>query len=243
MSDECFSAPQLAGIYDVLHPNRNDLEPYLCLVRELGARRALDIGCGTGVFALLMAARGLEVIGVDPAEASIDVARAKPGGHHVHWISGDATALADLATVDVATMTGNVAQAIVDPLMWRQTLRAAYRALRPGGHLIFETRNPAMRAWQRWNRAAPRTMTRIPGGGVVESWPEVISVELSLVTFRSTYVFAPGGQVMTSESTLRFREQEEVKADLTAQGFTVAEVRDAPDRPGKEFVFIARRQV
>jgi 2-polyprenyl-3-methyl-5-hydroxy-6-metoxy-1,4-benzoquinol methylase len=39
----------------------------------------LDIGCGTGTFALMLAKRGLEVTGVDPAEASLDVARTKTG--------------------------------------------------------------------------------------------------------------------------------------------------------------------
>lgn len=62
-----------------------------------------------------------------------------------------------------------------------------------------------------------------------------------LVTFRWTYVFAADGQVLTSDSTLRFRERQEVEADLAAEGFEVVEVRDAPDRPGKEFVFVARR--
>jgi hypothetical protein len=47
--------------------------------------------------------------------------------------------------------------------------------------------------------------------------------------------------VLTSESTLRFRERDEVVADLTATGFVVDEVRAAPDRPGLEFVFLAHR--
>lgn len=85
------------------------------------ARRELDIGCGTGVFALLLADRGIEVTGVDPARASIDVARAKPGGERVRWICGDATALPPLR-VDLATMT-----AIVAPQAWRDTLRGGPR--------------------------------------------------------------------------------------------------------------------
>jgi 2-polyprenyl-3-methyl-5-hydroxy-6-metoxy-1,4-benzoquinol methylase len=36
----------------------------------------LDVGCGTGTFALMLADRGLEVTGVDPANASLQVARA-----------------------------------------------------------------------------------------------------------------------------------------------------------------------
>jgi hypothetical protein len=61
------------------------------------------------------------------------------------------------------------------------------------------------------------------------------------VSFRSNFVFGADGAVLTSESTLRFRERGEVEADLLAEGFVVDEVRDAPDRPGREFVFVARR--
>lgn len=82
------------------------------LREELGARRVLDVGCGTGTFAILLADRGCEVTGVDPALASLGVARAKPGGDGVRWILGDARSLSRLQA-DLATMTGNVAQAMV----------------------------------------------------------------------------------------------------------------------------------
>jgi hypothetical protein len=49
------------------------------------------------------------------------------------------------------------------------------------------------------------------------------------------------GEVMTSVSTLRFRHRDEVTASLRAAGYLVDEVRQAPDRPGRELVFIARR--
>jgi hypothetical protein len=63
-----------------------------------------------------------------------------------------------------------------------------------------------------------------------------------LVTFRWTWIFASDAAVLTSDSTLRFRSREELEADLVACGFSVDEVRDAPDRPGAEFVFVAGRQ-
>jgi hypothetical protein len=62
-----------------------------------------------------------------------------------------------------------------------------------------------------------------------------------LVTFRNTWVFAADGAVLTSDSTLRFRERSEIEESLVASGYVVEDVRDAPDRPGKEFVFFARR--
>ncbi|MFD2767965.1 class I SAM-dependent methyltransferase [Micromonospora eburnea] len=240
MADECFGQPRLAAIYDALDCDRSDLDAYVRMAEEFEARRVLDIGCGTGVFALLLAPRGIEVVGVDPAGASIDVARSKPGSERVRWICGDSAALPPLR-VDLATMTGNVAQAIADPRMWQSTLRRAYEALRPGGRLVFETRDPARRAWEEWNREESYRVTGIPGVGVVESWVQVIEVSLPLVTFRWTYVFAADGQVLTSDSTLRFRERQEVEAELVAQGYVVEDVRDAPDRPGREFVFVARR--
>ncbi|MEU9093182.1 class I SAM-dependent methyltransferase [Streptomyces sp. NPDC048428] len=240
MTDACYGDPQLAALYDPLDPDRGDLDVYLRIAEEFGARRVLDIGCGTGVFALLLADRGIEVVGVDPARASVDVARAKPGAGQVRWVDGDAAAVLPLQA-DLATMTANVAQAIADPQAWRATLRSAYEALRPGGCLVFETRVPAVRAWEEWTREASYKVTEVPGVGAVESWVEVIEVNGPLVTFRGTCAFAADGQVLTSESTLRFRERQEIEKDLTAQGFTVEDVRDAPDRPGREFVFVARR--
>ncbi len=240
MADECFAHPRLAALYDPLDPDRSDLDAYLAMAQEFEARSVLDIGCGTGVFALLLADRGIDVTGVDPAEGSIEVARAKPGGERVRWLCGDAAVLPPLQ-VDLATMTANVAQAIADPRTWRTTLRKAHDALRPGGRLVFESRDPARRAWEEWTRENSYSVTQIPGVGAVESWVQLTEVCLPLVTFRGTYVFAVDGQVLTSRSTLRFRERNEIEQDLVAHGFMVEEVRDAPDRPGREFVFVARR--
>ncbi|MFE9858212.1 class I SAM-dependent methyltransferase [Streptomyces sp. NPDC005780] len=240
MADDCFAHPRLAALYDVLDSDRTDLAAYLRIAEESEARRVLDIGCGTGVFALLLAGRGIDVVGVDPALASLEVARAKMDSARVRWIHGDATALPPLQ-VDLATMTANVAQAIADPEAWEGTLRGAYDALRPGGRLAFETRDPAGRAWEEWTREHSYRVTEIPAVGPVESWVELVEVSGPLVTFRWTYGFAADGQVLTSDSTLRFRERAEVEQDLIARGYVVDEVRDAPDRPGREFVFLARR--
>jgi SAM-dependent methyltransferase len=239
MADNVFEHPRLAAIYDALDPDRSDLEVYVAIADELGARRALDVGCGTGTFALLLADRGLEVIGVDPASASLDVARAKPGAERVRWIHGDATKLPPLE-VDLTTMTGNVAQAIVDQEDWEETLRGIHDALRPGGYLVFETRDPAYEAWREWDRRASYSVTDIDGVGAVESWLEVTDVSLPLVSFRGTVVF-PDGEMLTSHSTLRFRDRDEVEATLVTHGYAVNEVRDAPDRPGRELVFLASR--
>jgi SAM-dependent methyltransferase len=240
VADAIFEHRRLAEIYDPLDPDRSDLDVYAALIEELGARTVLDVGCGTGTFACLLAARGIEVVGVDPAAASLEVARAKPGADGVQWIHGDATMLPPLQ-VDVATMTGNVAQVFLTDEEWLSTLHGVHAALRPDGRLVFETRDPQRQAWRTWKREDTYTRTDLPGVGLVEAWTDITDVSDQLVSFRATFVFEPDGAVLTSDSTLRFRDQDQVTASLVTAGFLVADIRDAPDRPGREFVFIARR--
>ena len=66
-------------------------------------------------------------------------------------------------------------------------------------------------------------------------------MSLPFVSFRHTYRFRADGTVVTSDSTLRFRSRAELETSLVTQGYRVLDVREAPDRPGREFVFIAQR--
>lgn len=235
--DAVFADPRLAVLYDVFDDDRSDLEVYAAIVEELDARRVVDVGCGTGCLAVLLAERGLEVVGVDPAVASLDVARSKPYADGVTWVEGDATALTGLvAGADLVVMTGNVAQVFVDDADWALTLDAIRGVLAGGGWFVFETRRPEVRDWETWE--VPETARIHPDGKRSVVSRTVTEVALPLVTFESVTVM--GADVIESVSTLRFREYDELVHDLDTHGFEVVEVRDAPDRPGKEWVFLAR---
>jgi len=240
MPDAAFALPRLARLYDPLDPDRGDLDVYAAMAAEFGARSVLDVGCGTGTLACLLARRGLVVTGVDPPGASLEVAGAKPGAEAVHWLHGDATSLPPLQA-DLATMTGNVAQVFLTNEDWAATLAGIFAALRPGGRLVFETRDPARQAWRGWTREQTRTRIELRGLGVVEEWHELTAVSGQLVSFRTVFSFAADGAVLTSESTLRFRERDDVEGSLSEAGYRLDDVRDAPDRPGLEFVFVASR--
>jgi hypothetical protein len=69
--------------------------------------------------------------------------------------------------------------------------------------------------------------------------PTGFEVALPLVTFSDEFRFEDG-TVLTSTSTLRWRDEEELRTTLDAAGFAVEEIREAPDRPGREFVVLAR---
>ncbi len=175
--------------------------------------------------------------GVDPAAASLDVARAKPGANDIDWHLGDATTLPALR-VDLAVMTGNVAQVFLTDDSWNATLAAVQTSLVPGGHFVYETRQLSDRAWERWARDTAATVRAIDGIGDVTQRTIVEDIKLPLVMFRHEYDF-PSGERIISTSTLRFRSDQENRAELEHAGFSVIDVRDAPDRPGRENVYIA----
>lgn len=239
--DAQFDNPLLAVFYDPLDPDRDDLDHYLAMLDEFAATSVVDIGCGTGRFAIAAAERGRRSIGVDPALAMLDVARAKPGSQAVTWINGTAgDAVGGFDPVDMAVMTGNVAQVFVTDEDWHATLAAIRTQLVPQGLLVFETRDPSAKAWERWTRFVRSRVTEVEGHGPVTSWVDVTEVDGELVTFDSFIGVEATGQELWSSSTLRFRPRETVSKSLVDAGFDVIDVRDAPDRPGLEFVFVAR---
>ncbi len=241
MPDQQFANPRLAEIYDELDSDRGDLLLYMELIEKCNAKSVLDIGCGTGSLLSLLAGRGYNLTGVDPANASLDIAKRKHGAESISWIHGDSS-LAPKESADVAVMTGNVAQVFIEDEAWFENLSNIHRAVKSDGRLIFESRDPNKRAWEKWNRKSTISETDIPGIGTVVSWTEVTEVSLPLVSFTSTYRFKRNGDVLKSDSTLCFRSKEDIERSLIETGFSSLDILDAPDRPGKEFVFVAKKE-
>ncbi len=158
----------------------------------------------------------------------------------VTWVHADAAGV-PAAGADLAVMTGNVAQVFLTDEDWAAALRATGAALSPRGYLVFETRRPERRAWEEWAADTRPVMLDVPGRGRVEQRREITSIRPPFISFRNTYTFLAGGAVITSDSTLRFRSRDELESSLATQGYRVLDVREAPDRPGHEFVFITER--
>jgi len=155
----------LIDLYDPFDPDRSDLEAYLAMAEEFEARSVLDFGCGTGVLALLLAERGLEVTGIDPSLESLVVAKRDAPARvisiygaerpvplladKVTWLHGFARDLPEMQ-VDLVVCTGNaMQQAFVDDADWTEILEAMHRVLKPGGRvLILEFSLPANRPFR-----------------------------------------------------------------------------------------------
>jgi len=244
MLSTLYTDPRLVALYDALNPFAADTAFYLALAAS--KNRVVDLGCGTGLLACELAAQGARVIGIDPASAMLQVARNRPHADRVDWIEGDAGALAVLPPADLVLMTGHVAQVFIDDSTFLKVLKAARHALRTGGELAFDTRNPAARAWDAWTPAHSRKTIAVEGIGEVEVWlADASESAQSVVRFTTHYKFAASGNELISESELRFRGQDELAALLNQAGFNHLEWFGDWDRTkvsaeSRELIVIAR---
>lgn len=110
----------------------------------LAGKRVLDVGCGGGILAESMAARGAGVTAVDASEAALVTARLhlEESGLEVDYACATAEQMAEqhAGTFDVVTCM-ELLEHVPDP---SSVVAACARLARPGGEVIFSTinRNP-----------------------------------------------------------------------------------------------------
>jgi len=118
--------------------SEQNLELWLGLITEdSGAThgaRVLDLGCGTGRFAIPMAERlGFDVTGADSSEQMLQKARAKDTGARVKWEHQDAIDLTYAPASFDVVFTSHLLHHVDRP---DEVIRECYRVLRPHGGLL-----------------------------------------------------------------------------------------------------------
>lgn len=107
------------------------------LVDELAlapGQRVLDVGCGPGRHSHALAARGIEVLGIDISQRFVDLANERtPEGEPASFRRLDARTLPFDAEFDAAISLCQGAFGLVGPVDDIDVLRGMARALRPGG--------------------------------------------------------------------------------------------------------------
>ncbi len=225
-----FSDPRLVAVYETINVYRPGTQPdfYSGLAAEIGATTIVDVGCGTGLITRELARQGYRMIGIDPSPAMIDVARNREHGELVRWICGDVTQIG-WPRADLAFMSGHVAQFFLDDDEWIEALRALHDAVRPGGYVAFESRNPDAREWERWTRDE-RVTVDDPAAGPIESWSEFESFEAGIVSYTNHYVFSATGEHVVVPTRLRFRSLDELTCSMIVAGLAVEHVYGDWDR-------------
>ena len=139
----------LAAIYDRL---TNDVEYrevvefyWALLTREnIQPRTAVDLACGTGSVALLLAEKGLQVTGVDMSPDMLCMAAQKADGveNRPVFVCQRLQELCLPKAVDLAVCALDSMDYITDPADCREAIRRVFKALNPGGCFIFDVNTP-----------------------------------------------------------------------------------------------------
>ncbi|MBL8435536.1 MAG: bifunctional 2-polyprenyl-6-hydroxyphenol methylase/3-demethylubiquinol 3-O-methyltransferase UbiG [Zoogloea sp.] len=114
---------------------------------RIAGKKVVDIGCGGGILAESMAARGALVTGIDLSEKALGVARLHlfESGQQVDYrhISAEELAASAPASFDVVTCM-EMLEHVPDPA---STIRACATLVKPGGSVFFSTLNRNLKAY------------------------------------------------------------------------------------------------
>jgi SAM-dependent methyltransferase len=253
--DRLFSEPGLAALYDLFCPweARGDFSFYLPLV--MSAEAVLDVGCGTG--ALLRGAREAghtgRLCGLDPADAMLDQARTRGD---IEWMLGDLASVewasVEWASVewdrefDLVVMTGHAFQVLVEDDELRASMAAIRSVLAEDGRFAFETRNPLVRAWERWTPDNAAEVVCADGVVVRMAHQVETPVDGNTASFTTTFSSPSWDRPQVSRSTLRFIGADSLSRLLSEAGLAIEEQFGDWDRQpltdmSPEIITVARR--
>jgi SAM-dependent methyltransferase len=217
--DALYHDAALAAFYDWDNPWPAEFD--WVLMQLEGAWSVLDLGCGTGIFSVALAARGTEVVGVDPAAAMLLIAQARPGGDRVRWINAGAQGLDLGRKFDAVVMTGHAFQTLLTSADRAACLATIARHLAPGGRFLFDSRNPEAREWESWTPEATRALEAHPEFGTVERWNDATWDEATGIVTYETHYQLLDGQHFEATSQIAFPGFAVLAAEIAAAGLAV----------------------
>jgi SAM-dependent methyltransferase len=211
---------RFADVYDDWYADVTDVAACTERVVALAAGGpVLELGVGSGRLALPLAARGLEIHGIDASQAMLDRLRAKPGGDAIRLTCGD---MAELALVDPPAFTVvlaafNTLFNLPSAAAQRACVGKAASVLAPDGVLVVEAFVPA------------EPGERGPASSVVPRHLGVDEVVLSASQHDEAAQTITGQHIHVTERGIRLRPwhlryatPDEIDSMASASGLTLA---------------------
>ncbi|MHB8646590.1 MAG: class I SAM-dependent methyltransferase [Thermomicrobiales bacterium] len=219
--EEKFTDDRLAALYDAFCPpptQRDDFAFYLPLV--MAARAVLDVGCGTGALLHLARQSGHigRLCGLDPASGMLNQARRWPD---IEWVHGDLASVGWNREFDLVVMTGHAFQEFIADDEIRVAFAGIRSALSEGGRFGFETRNPLVRAWERWPERYSGEVTDATGAVVRCEYRVETPVVGDIVQSNSTFTSPAWDRPVVSRGALRFLDAASLSAFLSGAGLMI----------------------
>ncbi len=216
--DSLYTDPDLSQFYDLENGWGDDFS--YCAKLAKGADSVLDLGCGTGE--LLSAIAPKHAVGVDPAGAMLDIARQRNGGDQVEWLQADARGLELGERFDLIMLTSHAFQVFLTNEDQRAVLKTIRQHLTPNGRFVFDTLNPARKAWERWTPEHSERSLMHPIQGKTKVWSDAqYNAATQIVSYQTHYQPLAGNRIYAAKSHIRFTPQPELATRLDASGLAV----------------------
>ncbi len=115
-----------------------DILPDLLERFDVEGKKLLDIACGEGTFAVKMAEKGYDVVGIDLSRKQIEIAKEKGVDEEIDFEVQDMRELSFQERFDVVTCWYDSLNYILDKEDLRQVFKGVYDSLRDGGIFVFD---------------------------------------------------------------------------------------------------------
>ena len=209
----------IADIYDQLFPPPSDLSDAMSVLKSFaGSGRALELGIGTGRFALPLRAAGVEVHGIDASAAMVSKLRLKPGGDAIPVTIADFTSFELERRYRLVYVVFNTFFGLLTQDAQVRCFHSVARHLEPDGVFVMEAFVPDV---TRFNRGQRVSVSRIGADSVqlevsqhsaitqtVESFHVIASNErLRLYPVNVRYAFVSELDLMARLAGLTLRER------------------------------------
>ncbi len=216
--DQLYHDPDLASFYDLENEWSEDRETCFLMAETAGS--VLDLGCGTGSLAAAIAENHkCRVVGVDPAPAMLEIARARKAGGDLRFIEGDARTFALPEKFDLIVLTGHAFQVFLTRADRLAVLNTIAAHLSAKGRFIFDSRNPAAEEWREWNRDDSERIVEHPELGTFMAWNEAgFDPATDIVTYETHYQNLLGTRHYHAASKIAFPAKGEIEALLKEAG-------------------------
>jgi SAM-dependent methyltransferase len=239
--EQLFDEDYLYFYEEFLSDEQSDTEAELIwrLLELEPGMEVLDLACGHGRIANRLAERGARVTGLDATPLFLERARADAAarGVEVDYVEGDMRELPWESRFDRIVNWFTAFGYFDDDEEDRRVLRAAHRALRPGGRLLIENNNTAelLGRWQ------PSVVTERDGNLMIDR------SRFDPVSGRATTerVIVRDGTTRSTTFSVRMFVAVELGAWLRDAGFSTVEFFDRQGEPltveSRRMLTVARR--
>ena len=142
MNSDGFFDATIAADYDTNHAAADPSQAAEVLADLAGGNPVLEFAIGTGRVALSLAARGVDIHGIEISNAMVAEMRAKPGGQQIPVTIGDMATTQVEGAFGLVFLVFNTINNLTTQEAQVACFQNAARHLSPGGHFVVEVQIP-----------------------------------------------------------------------------------------------------